>query len=123
VLYDGVAAILDSTVASNKTIRLAALVGSAQVMTARDSAGAAIPILERALAAIRDASGAAHWRTAEAQLALGTTLMAMGAVARAEPLFREAVKVLESQASARRRLLVASRRALGEAEARSARTR
>jgi serine/threonine-protein kinase len=114
-IYRGVTTALDSAVAPNRTMRTAALLGAARVMTARGRAREAIPILERAAATTRELSGANHWRTGEAYLAVGEAFAVAGEPQRAEAAFREAVRILEPLAKAQPRLLAVARRALERA--------
>ena len=66
----------------------------------------------------RERFGATHWRTAEAQLAHGEALLALGQGSAAAPALREAAAVLQSQRRAQPRLA----RAADEAVARAVRT-
>jgi hypothetical protein len=110
-MFRGAIAALDSSV-GNRTIRNAAQVGTARVMTARGKPRDAIPILERAIVATREVSGANHWRTAEANLAAGEAFAVAGEPQRAAAAFREAVRILEPQGKAQPRLFAQARRAL-----------
>jgi tetratricopeptide (TPR) repeat protein len=119
VLLEGALTALDSTVSSNRSLRLAAQMLVGRVTTLRGDARTATPRLERTEAATRETFGATHWRTAEAELALAASLVAVGDLARAVPLLRDAVQVLEPQERAQGRLLIAARRALDNAQSRA----
>ena len=114
-VFRGVTAALDSLPPSNGPTWIAARVGLARVMTARGQAREAIPVLERAVAASRTQSGPTHWRTAEAEVALGEALIATGAAERASTMLAEVVRTLEPQAAAQPRLLAWARRASSSA--------
>jgi tetratricopeptide (TPR) repeat protein len=55
----------------------------------------ALPLLERTLTLSQNEFGPRHWRTAEARLALGESLLLRRQYRRAEALLREAYVVLD----------------------------
>jgi serine/threonine protein kinase/tetratricopeptide (TPR) repeat protein len=83
---------------------VAALTGIGLALTDQRKASEALPLLERAVAMSRERFGANHWRTGDAQLALGTALIGSGQLERAEPVLREAQTIIEPQRRALPRL-------------------
>ena len=80
-----------------------------------------MPLVEQALALSRERFGPDHWRTGEAQLALGIVLTATGQSARAEPLLRQAAATIQPHRRAQPRLALQLDAALIRGKACSAR--
>ena len=80
--------------ADTRVLRLSAQTGVGRTLTGRGRAAEALPLLEEAVGDSRTHMGAEHWRTADAELALGECLLALRRYARAEAPLRHAAAVL-----------------------------
>jgi hypothetical protein len=76
-------------------LRLNAAIGLGRTLTGRGRPGEALPLLEEAMTDSRTHLGADHWRTAEAELAVGECLMSLKRYGEAETPLRHAVAVLD----------------------------
>ena len=89
-------------------LRLGAVTGLGRTLTGRGRPGEALPLLEEAVSDSRTNLGADHWRTADAELALGECLLALRRYAAAETPLKHAVAVLDGE---RRRQPIPAREA------------
>jgi tetratricopeptide (TPR) repeat protein len=80
--------------ADTRVLRLSAETGLGRTLTGRGRAAEALPLLEGTVRDSRTHMGAEHWRTADAELALGECLVALKRYARAEAPLRHAAAVL-----------------------------
>ena len=103
---------LDPTKRAERAELIAAQVGLGLALADQQRTADAIPLLERALAMSRERFGPHHWRTGEAQLALGLALRASGERGRAEATLREAAATIQPHRHAQPRLAAEVSRAL-----------
>ena len=107
-LFRGTASRLKADVRAHREQLIAAQVGLGVCLTRRGRAPEALPLLESALALSRERFGADHWRSGEAQLALGQALLESNDRIRAEPMLREAAVKVQSQRRAQPSLVRAA---------------
>jgi serine/threonine-protein kinase len=94
--------------ADTRVLRLGAATGLGRTLTGRGRPAEALPLLEEAVTDSRANLGADHWRTADAELALGECLLALRRYAAAEAPLKHAVAVLDGE---RRRQPIPAREA------------
>jgi serine/threonine-protein kinase len=87
----------DSANADTRQLRLSAMIGLGRTLTARARGADALPLLEQVVAEARQHLGPDHWRTADAELALGECLLVLGRYAHAEAPLQHAYTVLDSE--------------------------
>jgi hypothetical protein len=83
--------------ADTRVLRLSAQTGLGRTLTGRGRAAEALPLLEEGVRDSRTHMGAEHWRTADAELALGECLLALRRYAPAEAPLRHAAAVLNGE--------------------------
>jgi serine/threonine-protein kinase len=115
-LFRGGLSRFDLTRRAERTEFIAAQVGLGLALVDQRRANEAVPLLERALEMSRDRFGDNHWRTGEAQLALGLALSAAGQRERAETMLREASARIQLQRQAQPRLAALAIDALAQAQ-------
>jgi eukaryotic-like serine/threonine-protein kinase len=115
-LFRGAVDRFDLSTRANREQVIAAHVGLGRTLIDQERDAEAIPLLERALAMSRDRFGPDHWRTGEAQLALGIALTASGHPGKAEPILRQASAKIQPRRIAQPRLMVEASDALTQAQ-------
>jgi tetratricopeptide (TPR) repeat protein len=98
----------ESDNADTRVLRLTAQTGLGRTLTGRGRASEALPLLEEAVRDSRTHLGVEHWRTADAELALGECLVALRRYASAEAPLKHAAAVFSLE---RRKQPIAAREA------------
>jgi hypothetical protein len=81
--------------ADTRMLRLNAEIGLGRTLTGRGRPAEALPLLQEAMEDSRTHLGAGHWRTAEAELAMGECLVSLKRYGAAEAPLRHAAAVLD----------------------------
>jgi tetratricopeptide (TPR) repeat protein/tRNA A-37 threonylcarbamoyl transferase component Bud32 len=103
-LFRGALGKLDPSNAEESSLVIPGQIGLGRTLTATGRAATAVPLLDSAVTLARGKLGPDHWRTAEAELALGEAFLRLRQRSRAEPLLRQAGAVLRARRRAQPQL-------------------